>query len=165
MATVKIDYFGFAGQGPTVKEAKQDAGRKIQALQQGYWTPKIVAWRGYAILVTRNLQGWDQYFIQHPDEPTPRVGSCCCGFDSERESVHSAEMHLADLGWSPDTDALDVFPEFPTLTDYDRRDLISRRKWCLQIQHLTAAGLDTERARAIADGREPAPDGITLRTF
>ena len=162
MPTVTVDYFGFTGTGPTVKEAKQDAGRKIQALQSGYWSPKIVEWRGYAILITRNLHGWERHFIQHPGEAL-HVGSSCCGYESEQEAVASARRHVADCGWTP-ADPIDLFPEFLT-DEHDRREIITGRKWQINMQTLMRFGTDQETARKIIAGWEPMPDNVAALPY
>ena len=169
MPTVTIDYFGFSGSGPTVKEAKQDAGRKIQALHADTWTPVIREWRGFAILVYRNLNGWEYTFISHPGEPLRIPAGCSCGFHDRADAVKSAERHIADVGWSH-TDPLGAFPVwFGTDQNREhahmRREIIDGRKWQLQMRHLMQNGITDQSARLMIGGLEPLPDGVTLLDF
>jgi hypothetical protein len=50
---VIIEYFGFRGEGSTVKEAKLEAGRKITALHIGHWLPELIECRWYAVDLRR----------------------------------------------------------------------------------------------------------------
>ena len=111
MTTIHVEYYGFQGEGPTVKAAKEDAGKKIAALHRDNWTPVIREWRGHAALVFRTLRGWEYRFIARPDQLPPlHIPMGSCPGDTDRaETIFTAERHIAANGWEP-TDELDVFP-------------------------------------------------------
>ena len=169
MPTVTVDYFGFSGTGQTVKEAKQDAGRTIQALHKDSWEPAIREWRGNAVLVYRNLYGWQYRFIQHDAGPLSIPNGSSGGYADRQDAVRSAERHIADIGWRSD-DPLDFFPVwFGTEANREhanlRRELIDARKWQLQMQRLMNAGIADNDARQMIGGIMPLPEGVTLLTF
>ena len=71
MAKITLDYYGMTGTGATVKEAKLDAGRQIEQALNGDYTPSLIHWRQYTVLMAREpRQGWG-YRISHP---TPEHG-------------------------------------------------------------------------------------------
>ena len=169
MSKITLDYFGSSGTGATVKEAKLDAGRKIEALHSGTWTPVIREWRGYAVLIHRNLNGWEYCFIQHPGEPLHIPPGCSCGFHDRADAVKSAERHIADVGWTC-ADPLEAFPVwFGTDANREhtnlRREIIDGRKWQLQMRHLVNAGIPDETARRAIAGLESLPEGVSLLTL
>ena len=57
MKTIALEYYGMRGEGPTVREAKADAGRKLQAAMTANYTPRIVAWGKTLILVWQTPHG------------------------------------------------------------------------------------------------------------
>ncbi len=172
MTTIHVEYYGFQGEGPTVKAAKEDAGKKIAALHRDNWTPVIREWRGHAALVFRTLRGWEYRFIARPDQLPPLhipMGSCPGGTD-RAETIFTAERHIAANGWEP-TDELDVFPVwFGTDTNREhaamRREMIEQRKWYKQMHHLMKnCGIVDEAARRMISGLEPLPAGVELLRF
>ncbi len=103
MNTVRVTYFGMEGEGPTVTKAKLDAGAKIEAALKGYYTPKIVSWRGYAILVYREPSGWHNRIIVSPEDGIrsgPVYGSNT--FGDKEDAIKQVQEHLADIGWTPE---------------------------------------------------------------
>jgi hypothetical protein len=146
-----IEYLGFQGKGPTAKDAKRDACQRIEALHEGTWEPIIREWRSHAVLVHRDLNGWQYTFIRHNGCALRRHGACI-GSGDYRETLRSAERHLADIGWTV-TDPLDLFPEWFNHEE-DRQEIISSRRWQLKIRELLDKGYDMERARNIPFGLE-----------
>ncbi len=172
MTTVHVEYFGFAGEGPTVKAAKEDAGKKITALHRDNWTPVIREWRGHAALVFRTLRGWEYRFIARPGElpPLQIPHGSSCGYSDRAEAIAAAERHVAANGWEP-TDPLDAFPVwFGTADNREhaavRREMIDQRKWYKQMHHLHhECGIADETARRMIAGLEHLPEGVSLLTF
>jgi hypothetical protein len=148
---ITLEYFGFQGQGATVKAAKQDAGQKIAALHEGIWQPTLREWRGEAVLVYRTLNGWVYSFLQHASGPLQFSGTCM-GNGEFWETLRSAERHLADTGWKTNEPITD-FPEW-FHNEQDRKEIMDGRKWQLRIQELVAKGYSMDRARNIAFGME-----------
>lgn len=99
MSTVRIDYFGMSGEGKTVTDAKRDAGRKIEAALAGSYTPEILAWRGYAILIYREPAGWCNRLIADPERGIVEGRIWGTSYGSREEATAAAQAHLADLGW------------------------------------------------------------------
>lgn len=156
---ITLTYFGFHGEGATVKEAKLDAGRKIEALHEGYWTPAIVEWRGHAAIVYRTLDGWHYGFIGHPGEAIHSISGGSSGYGDYRETLRAAQRHVADIGWQLD-EPLDLFPDWLT-DDRDRREIRDRRVWASKVSHLMKQGISSNDAAYIVGGMQPVPEGIT----
>jgi hypothetical protein len=116
MPTVRIEYYGVEGQGKNLKEAKRDAGAKIEKALTGSYGPQIVSYRGYAILVFRKPEGWCTQIIADADTGV-REGAIYAGANhaTEKEALKNAFEHLADLGWEENDGH--VLPYF--LTDRD----------------------------------------------
>jgi hypothetical protein len=154
---VYIEHQGFHGTGTTAKEAKLDAIRKIEALHEGYWQPTLREWRGHAVLIHRDLEGWQYTFLQHNYGQLKMHGTTIDNGDY-RETLRSAERHLADIGWTV-ADPLDLFPAWFSNAE-DRREILSRRTWQLRVRHHLDAGHDLEAARRLAD--DPATAATSL---
>lgn len=58
MDKITIEYLGVQGEGKSIKEAKTDAARKLQELAKRDPTPYIVAFRGEAIIIWHNGEGY-----------------------------------------------------------------------------------------------------------
>ena len=86
MATVTVDYFGVSGTGRTVKEAKLDAGRKIESAISK--SPKVYSYRGRSVFIYYR-PGGAAYVIVHPDsEGESLCSSTCSTDDAERSALH-----------------------------------------------------------------------------
>ena len=151
MKQITLEYFGFTGTGATLKDAKIDAGRKIDALHVGTWEPAILEWRGVAALVYRDLNGWSYRFIQTPDESTPHmpIGSSSCG-DDRRDALQWAQRHVADYAWTA-TDPVEDWPEW--LRETDRAEIRERRYWQIAYKALKAEGKTDNEAHQEAFSR------------
>lgn len=110
---VQIEYYGVAGSGRNVTEAKRDAGRKIEAALSGSYTPVVVSWRGWAALVYREPGGWCRALIATPDGVRAGAVWASPNESAREEAVAMAQAHVADLGWQPS----DGFEPPPFLTD------------------------------------------------
>jgi hypothetical protein len=157
---ITLEYFGFQGQGATVKEAKQDAGRKIDALHQGTWEPVIVTWRGETVLIHRTLEGWLSRFLQHKDEPL-KVSTGCQfhGTDDLKAVIRSVQSHVVQLGWTFE-DPIDLFPDFFT-NEADRREAISYRQWQIAYRKFKAEGHSDNDAHRLASESRFSRQGLS----
>lgn len=76
---IRIDYYGVEGAGKTVKEAKLDAGRKIETMLKGDYVPEVIAFRGFVALLWREPYGWFSKLLTdyHTHEiQTGRLNGC-----------------------------------------------------------------------------------------
>lgn len=97
MATITLDYYGMTGTGHTVKEAKLDAGRKIEAALEGDYSPLLVQWRGTTAVFSRNPKsGWG-YRFAHGSSPVQTMFQSCCGNDGRDEALMRMLLHVADV--------------------------------------------------------------------
>jgi hypothetical protein len=68
MPNVTIEYYGVTGTGRNVTEAKRDAGEQIRKALDGDYTPSLIHWRQYTVLMARDPKfGWG-YRISHAAE-------------------------------------------------------------------------------------------------
>jgi hypothetical protein len=144
---ITIEYFGFTGTGATVKEAKENAGRQILALQNGSWTPVLVTWRGHTALLTRDLNGWTKRFLQHDEAPLA-VSQGTESFFSLNDALTSTRNHIVQLGWQL-SDPIDLFPEWYT-DEAAKREAIQYRQWQLNYRELISRGLADHEAHQLA---------------
>lgn len=145
--TIRVKYYGMDGEGTTVTEAKKDAGRKITEALDGDYIPEILEWRGYAILVYREPEGWCSRTIADPEDGIK--AGCVYGNPSStrEETIQSARRHLAQMGWKPE-DGFDL-PTFVT----NRNDIADHYNWCkaqLRWRKARDAGLDANDCHAYA---------------
>lgn len=110
MTKITLTYFGMPGEGPTIKEARADAARKVQAyldagpelhLIQHPATPEIF------ILWNEPDEGWvyrsiitDQ--VKRPGGAIRHSGCTCLGRIEKREAIRRALVHLAGLIAAPE---------------------------------------------------------------
>jgi hypothetical protein len=155
MGTVTVDYYGMSGTGRTVTEAKKDAGAKVTRALGGYYTPTVVAHRGYAILVYREPTGWNTRIIVCPQDGI-REGKVWGSGDhaTEGEAIRAAQCHIADLGWC-ESDGLDA-PEF--IKDKgDRAEFRYKAEFQIRYRKAKAVGLTDTQCHHYA-GRAPGLD-------
>jgi len=130
--TIRLEYFGMPGEGPTVKEAKADAGRKIEAAfaegpgKGGYYAPLVLSHRGKLLVASRHpLRGWGYRLDSDLFEKCYQEFSHCSGgFASFSECREAAVRHLADLTrieGETDSPLFDALPE--RNRDEVRRDM------------------------------------------
>lgn len=150
---ITLTYYGVEGSGRTVTEAKRDAGRKIEAAFAGSYTPEMLAWRGYAILLYRSPEGWHKALVVDDGVPRESFGTGSAERDRER-ARREALMQLAQLGWSHD-DGSDV-PPFLT----DRHEIAEFQSWAEFQRRMRAAKLAGLEYRDAFDyaTRNPARD-------
>ena len=141
--TIKIEYFGMPGEGPTVKEAKLDAGRKIEAALNGSYAPTFLTFGEYNALVWREPTGWGYRLL--PSKEDTLYASCA---DSQDEAIRRAKRHLAQLahGSVPDEEILAYVHKD------DRRVIENDIRWQKEMHDLIAQGYTDQEARYIAGG-------------
>ena len=96
---INLTYFGATGTGPTVKEAKQDAGRKLENVMNESAAPILIGSlsRPYsAILFFEPQFGWS-YKTLTPDTQEGRLYGGTGRTGSFKEAEQMAKRHLADL--------------------------------------------------------------------
>lgn len=97
MNTVTVQYYGVHGTGATVKEARANAGRKVQAAMERHYSPTLVKWCGMLGIVLATPEGWT-YTIVWPDT-TDGTNSCPCiqgARDDRAEVLRRMKRHMAD---------------------------------------------------------------------
>lgn len=165
MKTITLDYYGMTGQGRTVTEAKQDAGRKITEALSGDYTPRVYSFGGNTWAVWRTPRG----IVSGRVLPDGKFGGTCLhGRDTFEEACYTTRFHLAQLGCDITSD------EIPSILPGDEKS-IREFSWWLGFQrayrHAKAGGkndMDShyfagENARNFAPTLRPAhcttPDG------
>ena len=99
MATVRIEYYGMDGAGPTVTAAKADASRKIERALSGSYAPSILRLGPWAALLYREARsGWIYALVATPEEGLRDLSGCTMGDSECRADVERrARHHLAQL--------------------------------------------------------------------
>lgn len=100
--TIRLEYFGMGGEGPTVREAKRDAGEKVESLVRELQSPFFYSHAGYTLCVYRMVQGWG-YHIATPDHEGEQWGGCNIGYGDKEEARRHGLVHLAQymIGHTP----------------------------------------------------------------
>lgn len=98
MTKINLEYFGMPGSGATVKEAKQDAGHRIEQALEGDYNPIVIRFRDHMLVVARDPKlGWG-YRIVYPDVKSVRDSLYLQGTEDDRETcIAHAVRHLADI--------------------------------------------------------------------
>lgn len=164
---IRLTYYGMDGEGATVKEAKADAGRRIErALAEMSKAPVIVSVDGRVALVAYDPgSGWGHRLIAYPGEEYRLGPQYVSGaFQTQHEAILHAAQHVVDLCWEPAAeddearyDEITSKPFGAPMNHTERREM--RRKildgWSWQRRYRTArdAGHNDEDARSIAFGQ------------
>ncbi len=108
-----VKVYGWDGTGNTVKEARQDAVSQIEKAAEGYWSPTVVSYKGMVGLVWREPAAYYYTIVRYGEARTETVGKdyFTAGGYGEEEVVRSLCSHLAQNGFSPETDDWKVRPE------------------------------------------------------
>ena len=146
MKQISLTYCGMYGEGPTVKEAKQDAARKIEKVLSGEWSPKIISHCGLYSIVYRSPMGW---FYSSPRSFNETTECTMGSFETVEEAERSARRHMGQNLWSP-ADGLRV--PGCVVHPVDIQFLTSWCKWQLAYKSATEAGASNEEARNMASG-------------
>ena len=143
--TINITYFGMHGEGRTVTEAKQDAGRKIEKTLTGSYAPELLGRpdHAYRAIMWREPTGWGYHLLDADTKPGALYGCYVLGDETHEKARRDALRHLADL--NDDVTLLS--------TPADIRDWQTKHDWVIRIRTAQAAGYSDEDARHVADGR------------
>jgi hypothetical protein len=94
---ISIEYFGMPGTGRTVTEAKQDAGRNIEAALSGDYTPAVLTFRGTVALIARDPKtGWGYRFVHSEKGEMLQRMYLNCGYTDYEDCLLHAVRHIAD---------------------------------------------------------------------
>lgn len=121
MKQITLEYYGVTGQGATVKEAKADAGRRIQELTNNSisWNPVLITWQDWHIIIMRGLYGWGYKLINPAEEIPTRLDlwQCSMGWkhDESEECIAAACLHLSGLTRQPLDDSAATLPLFDAI--------------------------------------------------
>lgn len=147
MATqINLTYCGMGGTGKTVKEAKQDAARKIEAVLDGNYFPRILSYRDISILVYRTPQGWHTTIIRDDGKMMEGLLTSSSMHETASEATSVAQVQLAQLGWKRDDGY--TMPDF--LTDAQKRDMHSMITFWMRYQDARKAGMGEDDAHSYA---------------
>lgn len=101
---IHLTYCGMDGHGPTVREAKQDAARKIQDALDLNYTPTVLAWGDRSGIVWNTPNGVCSSLI---GEDGGLTGTCFHGASTVMPSAcDSMRLNLAQLGADVESDEL-----------------------------------------------------------
>jgi len=144
MKTVRLTYCGMDGEGPTVREAKQDATRKIEAYLKADTTPIVVSYAGVTRIAWRAPEGWRSGYTH--DGKGLNGGTCFEG-SADREAVER-RSRLAVAQAAADLDGDDA--SAIVLHDGDKRELASYLDWQRRHRAWMRAGATSNEAHARA---------------
>lgn len=146
---ISLEYFGMEGEGATVKEAKLDAGSKIEALVRESGTPTLVGpCNGHCAIMWRDKYGWAYSLL--PDagkEPS----SLCAHHEANRDECYdSAASHLAQCYC--DCDEVMTVADVPAFVTSrrGRMEQVSYNRWQRAARHAQRLGLDSNQVHAWA---------------
>lgn len=147
MATIiNLTYCGMAGSGATVKLAKQDAARKIEAVLSGYYTPYMMRAGDLLGVMWREPNGYS-YKIIRPDTKAGQVfGNSLCIGSTEADTREAMASHMAqNIGSYAGLEK--------HLTKYAMRDLDNYFEFQRKYSECKAAGMSDTDAHASASNR------------
>lgn len=157
MQTIRLTYCGMHGAGRTLKEAKQDATRKLEALAGADFTPVLIRWRDESALMYRERDGYT-YCLIHGNDPTQRQALYSSGrYSTLKDAEIEARRHLADVCRLPDD--CDAIPSIIDPKDREgATEYQHKTAWLERFRKATAAGLEHFDAHAWAGGCIGRPD-------
>ena len=128
--TVTVDVHGWQGEGRNKTEAKRAAIEAIELDAKAHKSPELIQFRGTAVVLYWSGFNYCYSFVADPDGlRADLVGTSVCGDDRD-DARRSAARHVLDITLEPDEImSADDVPEFPYITDDDRRDLAHGAKW------------------------------------
>ena len=97
---VRITYYGMEGEGATMKEAKADAGRQLEAAMQGDYSPFTVVWRGIVAILVRAPKtgyGYRMIHMNESDKPETSHSMNYLATQDFEDARFQMIRHLADI--------------------------------------------------------------------
>ena len=159
MSQIRLTHFGVDGSGRTVTEAKQDAGRKIQALVKELRFPSVYRFpTGIIGVVARTLDGWS-YALLYADQDSRTDEHAASGYGDQAATIAAMRRHAAqNLVFEVPDHGLSVLVD-----DGARREHIGYVNWQLDYRALRAAGKSEHEAHEAASTRWKhwIPEGFT----
>ena len=155
--TIRIAYYGMEGEGPTVREAKADAGKKLERLVRDVESgPQIYSFGDRLAIVARTRYSWGYRLVEN-NRP---MGGGAHGFENFADAQRSALSHMADLAWSHDIGDDRAFAaeamRYLEATNRERdravEDIVYRWQWQRRWKAARDRGFDDNEARNIAGG-------------
>jgi len=170
---VSIEYLGLSGTGGSLKEAKEDCVKQATAILKAEdWDPKLLTYRGQAIVVYHSMSGWQYRGITLKDyDAAGAVFRIKTVYGTSGEygdhSIKSRDMvvdralyHLAQSTWeAEDGDKTEL-----CISDNDRRDFASWTEFQLRYRKAKALGLTADESYAYAARDPRRPELIELLT-
>jgi hypothetical protein len=154
MTNINLTYCGMPGSGPTVKEAKQDAARKIEAALADSYMPTVITWRGRIAIIFREPVGGWQYQIGDLEGEGLRHFCTVTSWEDRLDAELAARRHLADNGRRPGERTSELLegvrgPKGADLL-YAQREFARSAAWSDRLQECMAAGMNEGDARTEA---------------
>src|SRR4051812_42854277 len=101
---IHLEYCGMDGSGPTVKEAKQDATRKIEALLKETWKPIYIVCRNVSGVLWRDPHGWHFNYLFYGYGELPEADNVFQSYSSgnrDRDEAHASALEsVAQSAWN-----------------------------------------------------------------
>ena len=157
---ITITYLGVDGKGATLTAAKNDAGRKIEMMLKGDYTPRLIQYRQFTMVLFRDpFRGWVCSSIENVESNnadgsalTKPLWSSSASGDDYETAYNSALFHLAQLTWQPE-DGIRP-PDF--LNVALQNECREYFRWQTGYRVLQAEGMEDTaiRARLLHNGRD-----------
>ncbi len=157
---IRITYFGVDGKGPTVTAAKNDAGRKIETMLKGDYTPRLIQYRHFTMVLFRDpFRGWVYSSIENlaamtadGSAFTKQLSSSSAIGDDYETAYNSALFHLAQLTWKHEDGICP--PDF--LNRVLQKEYREYFRWQMGYKFLQAQGMEDPaiRERLLHNGRD-----------
>lgn len=161
--TVRLTYFGMDGEGRTMKDAKLDAGSKIESLVREVCTPKTLRVGNTTAIIWRDAWGWGYGFLNDQQGE----GDCICSHHSAtlEECQRACREHLAQNVLDQDEyTTVESLPEW--LTDKtSRREVCTYFEWQRAARYAQSLGLNPNAVHAWACEHQHEFRGITTTEY
>jgi hypothetical protein len=158
--TITVTYYGVEGTGPTVTAAKHNAGRKIDEMLKGDYTPRLIQYRHITIVLFRDpFRGWVYSSIENlagmtadGSALTKQLRSSSASGDDYETEYNRALFHLAQITWQHEDGICP--PDFLNITL--QREYREYFRWQMGYKFLQAQGMEDQaiRERLITNGRD-----------
>lgn len=147
MKTIKVDYFGFEGSGPTVKEAKADAAKKLMAfIKDAEHGPRFLKIEDYLIVTYRTYGTW-AYRLFYPGCGT---GAECIGMATQEQAEKQGRHHAAQMASTIENVRTDFL-----IDPQQQQELIDYFAWQKRYREAREEGYCDNDAHRIASGYSP----------